>query len=53
MKGLNCVLLICMGSSYGEVADSWVGITSGKFLCVVGAAKLLCVVDMGSWHLFC
>jgi hypothetical protein len=48
MKGLNLVLLIYMGSSFGKVVKGWVGIISGKFLCVANGAKLLCVVHMGS-----
>jgi hypothetical protein len=34
-----------MGSSFGKVVESWVGIVGGKFLCVVDGAKFLCVVD--------
>jgi len=41
-----------MGSSYGKVNKGWVGVTSEKFIYVVGGAKLLCVVDVGSWRLF-
>jgi hypothetical protein len=48
MKGLNLLLLIYMGSSFGKVAEVWAGIASGKFLCVANGAKLLCVVDLGS-----
>jgi hypothetical protein len=44
MRGLKFVLSICMGSSFGKVAKSWVGITSEKFFCVV---------DVGSWHFSC
>jgi hypothetical protein len=53
MRGLNLVLSIYMGSSFGEVAKGWASIVGGKFLYVVGGAKLLCVVDVGSWHLSC
>jgi hypothetical protein len=48
MKGLNLVLLIYMGSSFGKVAKGWASIVSGKFLYVANGAKLLCVVDVGS-----
>jgi hypothetical protein len=44
MKGLNLVLSICMGLSFGEVVESWADITR---------AKLFFVVDVGSWRLFC
>jgi hypothetical protein len=53
MKGLNGILLIYMGSSFGEDVEGWAGITCGKFLCVTSGAKLFCVVDMGSWCLSC
>ncbi len=48
MKGLNHVLSIYIGSSFGEVVEGWVGIVGGKFLSVASGAKLLCVVDVGS-----
>jgi hypothetical protein len=48
MKGLNLLLLIYMGSSFGKVVEGWAGIASGKFLCVANGAKLLYVVDVGS-----
>jgi hypothetical protein len=35
MKGLNLVLSISMGLSFGEVVESWASIANGKFLCVV------------------
>ncbi len=35
MKGLNIVLSICMGLSFGEVVEGWASILGGKFLCVV------------------
>ncbi len=44
VRGLNIVLSICMGSSFGKVVEGWVGIVGGKFLCVV---------DVGSWRLSC
>ncbi len=40
-----------MGSSFGEVSKGWVDIVGGKPLCVVGGAKFLCVVNVGSWRL--
>jgi hypothetical protein len=52
-EGLNLVLSICMGSSFSKVIEGWVGIIGGKFLCVISGEKLLCVVDVGSWRLFC
>jgi hypothetical protein len=42
-----------MGSSFTKVVESWADITSEKFICVVDGVKLLCVVDVGSWCLFC
>ncbi len=51
MKGLNFVLSIYMGSSFGKVAEGWVGIAGGKLLYVVNDAIVLCVVDVGSWCL--
>jgi hypothetical protein len=36
MRGLNLVLSVYMGSSFGEVVKVYVDITSGKFLCVDG-----------------
>jgi hypothetical protein len=42
-----------MGSSFGKVAESWVDITGEKLICVVGGAKFLCVVNVGSWHFSC
>jgi hypothetical protein len=39
MRGLNFVLLIYMGSFFGEVVKGWADIVVGK---------LLCVVDVGS-----
>jgi hypothetical protein len=42
-----------MGSSFGEVVEGWVAIIGGKFLYVANGANLLCVVDVGSWRLFC
>jgi hypothetical protein len=43
VKGLNLIVSICMGSSFGEVVEDWAGIVGGK---------LLCVVSGGSWCLF-
>jgi hypothetical protein len=37
-----------MWSSFGEVVEGWVSVIGGKFLCIVGGAKLLCVVDVFS-----
>jgi hypothetical protein len=34
MIGLNLVLTICMGLSFGGVTKSWVGIAFGKLFCV-------------------
>ncbi len=51
MKGLNFVLSIYMGSSCGEVNKGWVGVIGGKLLCVASGAKVLCVVNVGSWCL--
>jgi hypothetical protein len=34
MIGLNLVLTICMGLSFGGVTKGWVGIAFGKLLCV-------------------
>jgi hypothetical protein len=42
MRGLSLILSICMGLSCGEVIEGWVGVVGGK---------LLCVIDVGSWHL--
>ncbi len=53
MKGLNLVLSICMGLSFGEVVESWVDIIGEKLFCVVGGANFFFVVDVGSWRLFC
>jgi hypothetical protein len=39
MKGLNIVLSICMGLSFGEVVEGWANILGGKFLCVVGGGS--------------
>lgn len=44
MKGLNLVLSICMGLSFGEVVESWVDIIGEKLFCVVGGAELLCCI---------
>jgi len=52
-EGLNLVLSICMGSSFGKVIEGWAAIISGKFLCVTNGGKLLCVIDVGSWRLSC
>jgi len=52
MKGLNFVLSIYMGSSYGKVNKGWVGVTGEKLLYVASGAKLLCVAHVGSWRLF-
>jgi hypothetical protein len=48
MRGLNLVLSIYMGSSFGEVAKGWVGVAGGKFFCVTSGVKFLCVIDVGS-----
>jgi hypothetical protein len=48
MKGLNLVLLICMGTSFAKVFESWVGIIGGKHLYFIDGAKFLCVLDGGS-----
>jgi hypothetical protein len=48
VKGLNLVLTICMGSSFGNLAKGWIDVVSEKFFCVATSAKLLCVVDIGS-----
>jgi len=42
-----------MGSSFGEVVKSWVGIANGKFFCAANGAKLPCFIDVGSWCLSC
>jgi len=42
-----------MGSSFGEIVESWACIASEKFLCVVDGGKLLCVIDVGSWCFSC
>jgi hypothetical protein len=39
-----------MGLSFDKVAKGWDGIVGGKLLCFANGAKLLCVVDMGSWY---
>jgi hypothetical protein len=49
VKGLNLVLSICMGLYFGEVAEGWANIVSGKFLCVASGAKFIYVVNVGSW----
>jgi hypothetical protein len=51
MMGLNFVLSIFMGSSFGEVIEGWIDIIGEKFFCVTNGAKFLCVVDVGSRHL--
>jgi hypothetical protein len=33
-----------MRSSFGEVVEGWVSVVGGKLLCVVGGAKLFCVI---------
>jgi hypothetical protein len=53
VRGLNLVLPICVGSSFGKVAEGWACVAGGKLLYVVGGANFLYVVDVGSWHLFC
>ncbi len=50
-EGLNLILSICMGSSFGEVVENWADIIGGKFLCVASGAKLFCVINVGSWCL--
>jgi len=52
-EGLNFVLSICIGSSFNEVIEGWVGIACEKILCVVDGAKFLCVVNVGSWCFSC
>jgi hypothetical protein len=47
MKGLNLVLSIYMGSSFGEVVEGWANIKGGKFLCATFGAKFIYVVDYG------
>jgi hypothetical protein len=42
VKGLNLVLSIYMGSSFGKVIEDWVCIVGEKLFCVVGGAKLFC-----------
>jgi hypothetical protein len=42
-----------MGLSFGEVVERWVGIIGEKILCIVDGAKLLFVIDVGSWCLSC
>ncbi len=44
MMGLNCVLSICMGLSFGKIVKMWGGIISAKLHYIVGA---------GSQHLSC
>jgi hypothetical protein len=39
MRGLNCVLSICMGSSFGKVAKDWGGMIVEKFHCVIGVSS--------------
>jgi hypothetical protein len=39
VKGLNFILSICMGLSFGKVVESWVDIVGGKFHCVVGGGS--------------
>jgi hypothetical protein len=53
VRGLNLVLSICKGLSFGEVAKGWVNVVGGKLLCVVDGAKLLCVCNVGLWCLSC
>jgi len=53
VKGLNIVLSICMGSSFGEVVKSWADIIGGKLLYVADGAKLFFVINVDSWHLSC
>jgi hypothetical protein len=48
MRGLNIVLLICMGLSFGEVVERSIGVASGIFFCIANGAKFLCVVNVGS-----
>jgi hypothetical protein len=52
VKGLNLILSICIGLSFGEVAKGWADIINGKFFCVANGANFICVVDVGSWCLF-
>jgi hypothetical protein len=40
MRGLNIVLLICMGLSFGEVAKCLVGVASGIFFYVANGVKM-------------
>ncbi len=42
-----------MGLSFDEVAKGWANTIGGIFFCVTGGAKLLCVIDVGSWRLSC
>jgi hypothetical protein len=53
LRGLNLVLSIYMGLSFSKVVESWADIASEKLICVVDGVKLLCVVNVGSWCLFC
>jgi len=52
VRGLNIVLFY-MGSSFDEVAEGWVDITSGKFLYVIGGVNFFCVINVGLQCLFC
>jgi hypothetical protein len=48
VKGLNFILSICIGSSFGEIVEGWASIAGGKLFCVVDGAKFFYVVDCGS-----
>ncbi len=39
-RGLNLVLPMCMGSSFGKVVKGWVGVVSGKLFYFASGAKL-------------
>jgi hypothetical protein len=48
MTSLNLILSICMGLSFGKVAEGWVAIAGEKFLHVTNGANFFCVVNVGS-----
>ncbi len=53
MRSLNIVLSIYMGLSFAKVVENWANIVGEKLICATSGAKLLCVVDVGSWCLSC
>ncbi len=53
IRGLNLILSIYMGSSFGKVSKRRANIASEKFFSIVDDAKLLCVVDVSSWCFVC